>query len=540
MKESRSKLGAGFGAVILGAVLVVLAAGPIGLPKAESASSRFLSTVNVPGVSSDVNNVEFAFNGRYSVVAPFETSDPVNQDPFFGDNHYLVITDLNNPSNTIRLDLTGIGEAATSCYYPSHLIVSSNNIAFVRATESNPVTHQPVDECIAYGQLSLDRDTGAISFSSFITVKIPNVTGDPGAVPIDFGVSKAGEFLVFTNGYQVSTVELSTGNSYALQPVPDAQYAPLPDPSSPNSSTSDYQAITKLDVDPNNMIGVTVNGRVSGGDFSRLFFYRLREGVKRPGTMDLLAPPVESSQLHGSQISPGSVSAVSADCSLGYFVTTDGSLWSVPLNGSRSLAPSKLGNYLSISGPAGYQAEPRSVRIDPSGKTLSIARQGATMFIRRPTYGKHRGGIRRPTYAKYDESPGLVLVYLNQNGSVAGDLEIPSQGLGNGVYAISCPAFTEDGGAYVAASFFGSQGALKLFGKSGPPADIGGAIPNNVGQIASPDGLTLVGIQDFDLTQNSPDPRTGSLVFLSLEHGAYDVAVASSKAAIRRPCNVNH
>src|SRR5215470_13556028 len=130
------------GLALFGTLLVVAALPLTGL-KADSPALRAdspvfsVKTVDLTGVSSDVNNVAFAFDGKYSVVAPFETSDPDHQDPFQGDNHYLVVTELANPSNQFKLDLTTIGQSQTTCYYPTHLVVSSNNIAFVRATAAD-------------------------------------------------------------------------------------------------------------------------------------------------------------------------------------------------------------------------------------------------------------------------------------------------------------------------------------------------------------------------------------------------------------------
>src|SRR5262249_27402537 len=148
---------------------------------------------------------------------------------------------------------------------------------------------------------------------------------------------------------------------------------------------------------------IVVNGRRRGLDFSRLYFYKLREGMKRAGTLDALAPSIDSSHIAGAQIAPQSQVAVCDDGSLGYFATTDGSFWSAELNASPTLNLNLLRNYVSLSGPSGYEAAPRNVLIDPSGRTLSVVNQGAALRIRRPTYGKH-GAIRRPTYVKSSET----------------------------------------------------------------------------------------------------------------------------------------
>ena len=520
---------------------VLRADGPVFKPDSPGLS---VTTLDLAGVSPDINNVAFAFDGKYSVVAPFETSDPDHQDAFAGDNHYLVVTEVANPSHSFKLDLSSQGQ---TCYYATHLIISSDNTAFVRATSADSKTHRPMAEVIAYGSLVLDKNTGDPKFDgAIITLEIPKFApaSDPGSMPVGFGVSKGGQFLVFTNGVKVMTVELATGDSnpYPVQPVPDAEYAPLPNPEDKDAATSDYETITSLDVDSNNVVSIVVNGRRRGLDFSRLYFYRLREGMKRAGTLDALAPSIDSSHIAGAQIAPQSQVAVCDDGSLGYFATTDGSFWSVELNASPTLNLNLLRNYVSLSGPSGYEAAPRNVLIDPSGRTLSVVNQGAALRIRRPTYGKH-GAIRRPTYVKSSETPGLVLVQLNDKGYVASDVEVHSQGFGNGVYAISNPAFTEGGGAYVVASYSASSGALKLLEKAGM-TDVGGAVPDNIGQIASPDGSTIVGLQGFDVSSQqgaSPSITGGSLVFMSLRHSS-DALVASKtyKPAIRRPCNVSN
>src|SRR5262249_12308522 len=120
-------------AAVLLAALLAVAASPGAILKADSPAIQAespafsVSTVDHRGFSSDVHNIAFAFNGRYSVVAPFETSDPDHQDPFNGDNHYLVVTELANPSNQFKIDLTTLGDSPQICYYPTHLIVSANN-----------------------------------------------------------------------------------------------------------------------------------------------------------------------------------------------------------------------------------------------------------------------------------------------------------------------------------------------------------------------------------------------------------------------------
>jgi hypothetical protein len=534
------------------AALLALAALPGAMLKADGptlgADSQGFSlrTVDLKGVSSNVNNIAFAFDGTYSVVAPFETSDPEHQDPFQGDNHYLVVTELANPSNQFKLDLTSLGSAPQTCYYPTHLIVSSNNRAFVRATSADSATHQPIAEVIAYGTLIIDKSTGAVRFDgSIIPIEIPKFlpSSDPGSMPIGFGVSKAGEFLVFTNGAQVLSVDLPTGNLYTVQPVPNDRYAPLPDPQDPKGGTVDYQTITSLDVGSNNIVKVVINGRTASNDFSTVYFYRLREGIKRSGTLDLLAVPVDSSQLSGSQVAPESMVAASDDGSLGYFATTDGWLWSVALKNSSSLTVTPLKHYASINGQSGYEAGPRDVLIDP-GKSLTIVKQGTTVNIRRPSYGRHGGGIRRPSYIKYNETPGFVLATLNANGAITGDQEVHDQGFGNGVYAISNPVFTGNG-AYLTVSFGDSQGALKLLQNSAAGFTDFGAVPSNVGQIASADGSNIVGIQDFEVASQSSGPdlivKGGSLVFMSMRQASDALVTAGSyRASIRRPCNVNH
>jgi len=538
-------------AVALFALLLAVAVAPGAILKADGPTLRAdtpnfsVRTVDLTGVSSDVNNIAFAFDGAYSVVAPFETSDPEHQDPFQGDNHYLVVTELANPSNQFKLDLTTLGGSPQTCYYPTHLIVSSNNIAFVRATSADSVTHQPIAEVIAYGPLMIDKETGAVRFDgSIISIEIPRFlpSSDPGSMPIGFGVSKAGEFLVFTNGAKVLSVDIPTGNTYPVQPVPE--YAPLPDPQDPKAGTLDYQTITSLDVSPNNIVKVVINGRTAGNDFSKVYFYRLREGVKHAGTLDLLAVPVDSSQLGRAQVAPDSMIAVSDDGSLGYFATTDGWLWSVELKNSASLGLTSLKYYASINGESGYQACPRNVLIDPTGKSLTIVKQGATINIRRPSYGRHGGGIRRPSYIKYNETPGFVLANINANGSITSDVEAHDQGLDNGAYAISNPVFTNDG-AYLTVSYGDSQGALKLLQKSAGSFTDFGSLPGNVGSIASADGSKIVGIQDFEVTPQGSGPdliiKGGSLVFMSMRQSSDALVTAGSyKASIRRPCNVNH
>jgi hypothetical protein len=290
-----------------------------------------------------------------------------------------------------------------------------------------------------------------------------------------------------------------------------------------------------------------VNGRKNSTDFSRLFFYKLLEAVKHgvgvPGTLDLLALPVDSAEFGGAQIPPDSLVAASADGTLGYFATTDGSFWSVELKKSPTLNVARLASYEGLVGHGGYQACPRNVRINPAGTTLSIVRPGATLNIRRPSFGKHGSNIRRPSFLKYDESPALVLVQLSDNGSVASGREVRDQELGKGASAVSNLVFTGDGGAYFTVSYTDSQGMLEWLQKSGILMGLSGSVPDNVGHIAAADGSTIVGIEDIVVSSQgaSPSIEGGSLVFMSLRQTGDALVVSTGrKAAIRRPANVCH
>ena len=553
MRRFRSAIGATLAAL----VLVVLAVAPVVRLRADGPTMA-VDTINrggFQGLSSEVNNVEFAFGGQYSVVAPFESSDS-SLAPFEGDNHYLYITDLTGVMAPYPYDLSN---QDAKLYYPSHLIIApdstnaSRNFAYVRATKWNPSLPLKArgQEVVAQVGIVAGARKGQVKFDSNITQYFPitpvDDSVDPSAIPASFGLSAKGQFLVVTNGAQVTTIDVEKGDTYPVQLIPTDEFIPLPDLSDANAvATADYYTITHVEVDSNNLVTVLVNSRTNGKYSSKLFFYQLVEGTGSglvPGS--LTSQAIVGSDQVGAQIAPGSKAATSPDGKTGYFATTEGSLWGVKLSGSATTQLSHLDTYATAIGPPppGMEAQPRNVQVDPTGKTITVVRQGAVLNIRRPAYGKH-GGIRRPAYAKYTELPGMVIVRLDDKGSVAEAFPIQSQSISNGTDAISNSVFTQDGGAYFAASAGTSTGSLMQLSKADKDWSLSpsGALPPGVGRIAAPDAATIVGIQDFDLNLGDPSPtiiKGGSLVFMNFGPAA-GVSIAASRAAIRRPCNVNH
>jgi hypothetical protein len=328
------------------------------------------------------------------------------------------------------------------------------------------------------------------------------------------------------------------GYKYPIPIVTD--YNPL---QKDDDATSDYYSITNVNVDPANIISVTVNGRRSGQNFSQLYFYLLLESGKHAGTVKSLAL-VKSDELpSGVGIVPGSVPAISPDASLGFFSADDGSVWSVALSGSANLKLSSLGTYVSVSVLNGTAVPgPRIVQYDEAGKRVTVIRQGLVPRVRRPTYIKHGGGVRRPTYIKLSEMPGAAVLQLNAQSQLVSSEE--AQYFGVNVDSISNTALGGDGSAYFTASIGGKTGVLMSLDKAGPQL-FGNALPN-IKRVVSPDASTVLGMQDFDFDSSSGSPASsitspGGLVFMSLRQSEDARAASVYKGSIRRPCNnVNH
>src|SRR5215469_15966270 len=140
-------------AAAIAGLLIVLAAIPICCPRAENLSAVGVDRVQVAGLTSAQNNVAYALDGRYAVVSPFAPSSSDDSAPL--DNHFLYLVDMQGSHDVTLCDLNDPVTGA-SRIYPAHLVVSSDNFAFVRATSIDQRT-QKATEGIAFAQINTDR-----------------------------------------------------------------------------------------------------------------------------------------------------------------------------------------------------------------------------------------------------------------------------------------------------------------------------------------------------------------------------------------------
>ncbi|HKF57212.1 MAG TPA: hypothetical protein VKJ45_17260 [Blastocatellia bacterium] len=515
-------------------LLLCIAFAPIVRPKTESLSQG-LTRIQVAGLTSAENNVAFALGGRFAVVAPFAPSSSDDSAPL--DNHYLYLVDTQGSHDVTLCDLDDPVTGA-SRIYPTHLIVSSDNFAFVRATSIDQRTEKPT-EGIAFAQINADQN-GKISapfqYGGFFPITPVGAT-DPALMPTSFGLSNNGQYVCFTDGAQVLIADRILGNTYTIPIVTD--YVPMPPD---DDGTPDFYSITSVNVDSTNVVSVTVNGRRNGQNFSQLYFYLLLESGKHAGTVKSLAIVKSDSLPLNVGITPESIPAISPDGSLGFFSTDDGSVFSVALSGSANLKLNSLGTYVSVSVLNGTAVPgPRIVQYDADSKRLSVIRQGRVPRVRRPSFIRHGKTVRRPSFIRLVEQPGAAVIQLNAQTQFVSSQE--AQYFGVDVDSISNTAWSGVGGSYFVASVGGKTGVLMAFDKSGPQL-FGSALPN-IKQVMSPDASTILGMQDFDFDSGASEPATitapGGLVFMSVGHSVEMLGGAASyQANIRRPCNYKH
>ena len=485
-----------------------------------------VSTVGLGGMSSQLNTVGFALGGRYALVAPYA---PVNGD----DNHFLYIVDTQNPgAPPIRKNLN-------FCFYPSNLIVTPQNGAFVRATcAGSPDGSVAPGEVINYYQLQTANNKVRLLGSSLLTFYIPPVPGrDPAFTPTSFGIGNQSKVLIYTNGASIFSASLDQGYNYQVDIVPLSSYQPQVDPNDP---TADFDEITGLSVDQaTDIVTVTVTGRLQGQNFSQLYFYRVNEGAGSAfDTLDLLKLVDKEQFPDGATMTWGSNAVVSPDSKFGYFALDDGSVCSVRLAGDIT-APkiTVLGQYASMvaSDPANRGA--RLVEYDATSSSLAVVKKGTVLYVRRPAYGHGSPGVRRPAYVK--EAPAAVVGRLGADGSFTGPSEFTDFGLGE--QQISNLVFDLSGNGFLTTG----SGSVLSVGQSGLEV-LGTAVPR-IGQLVSDSvGANLIGVSSYGVDADNNIVQPGSLVIMSLTQSS----IASKRALldhsvtagtvnhIRRPCSV--
>jgi hypothetical protein len=499
--------------------------------------------VSLVGAGSN-NNVQLAREGTQALVAPFESSDAVK----FGaeievgalTNHYLDVVNTNHPeAGPVSLNL--VDPAGRQYYYPTRVFFdSASGRVFLRATNLSP--DSPPAEALCYATLGKD---GASFDDSLIGIQIPSV-GDASLMPTDFGLSRDGKLVVYTNGASIFVFDPVTGINYPVGPLVEGSYIPLQD------YLSDYNSITRLVVDrqTNNVI-VTVSSRTTENSVSRyasdIYIYALNEAAGPAfGTVDLVRI-ISRRELSGG-VPPFSDICIGHD-NAAYFVLDDGSLCRVGLD-QRSVVEVLARIPALAAWPYG-PGTPISLTFDDSGKTLGIVKKGFILTIRRPAYGGRGRSqtIRRPAYLHLHEAPVVELASFRNNGQIGNISEFSAAQMGSAqLLGVSNIASFDGNSRAVLATFDGNLISVGSDGVSNlckVPVltdsltyDSGGSMLAGIsaftvdldrGKITSGGSVAMVGF---------PSAKAGASGVISSILAAPSVKFARIPGSIRRPCNV--
>ncbi|MGH9823602.1 MAG: hypothetical protein ACREDR_10165 [Blastocatellia bacterium] len=494
--------------IVLSAVLLLSTAFGLRVSIMDSSGGELLGvqTVSLPGALGDINQVRLTADGRFAVTAPFA---PVHG----ADNHFVDVTDLKNPSAApTQIDIGNY-------YYPTNLVLTRDNIVFVRATgfDSSQPAGSPTEGILSfYLNTGPDVNQPTGENFSFLAINRPDGSADNSLIPVDFGVGKEGQFVVFTNGASIDIVSLDGKYSYPITIIPDNRYTPLTDP---QDTTDDYLAITRLDVDPStDIISITVNGRSQGANYSELYFYQMYESGPNYGNVSQLKLVTFDQLPAGTSMTPGS-NAITPDGQYGYFVLDNGSLCRVALDGQvLNSHVDILGTYTSVASTDLANRGPRLVEYDRGTKSVGIVGRGSVVQVRRPgsvtrpAYISGRGRVTRPAYVTIGEKPGLVLALLGIAGAVSSAREVTDFGAGE--VGISNIVYDRNGTPMLT----NYSGDLLSIG-SGGLAELGESVARIGPLTLSTDGCSLLGISSFSLdsTGNEDMNNPGALVIMNLQ-----------------------
>ncbi len=403
------------------AVALLVAAGLWGVLTAAplAAGPSRVDVVGLTGITGGGNNVAFAYD-RFLLVAPYAPTAEISDDDSFSklDNHYLYLIDSKKPNETPKtIDLTTLrGETV---YYPSRVVFDPDTSrVYVRGTryEQTPDGVEEI-EVIAYVYINLDDNGKPFFNSNVVVIDIKGIASEHcGDAPLDFALGRNGNQLVFTNGASIFTYNVGEGYIYEVDIVPPTEY-------------SEDSRISYLDVDHStNVLTVCWNRKTKNKDdrlvtTSELSFYILEE----KGALTLFKRaypeqfPVNDYLPVGSNVAISS-SVDKAEPDSAFFVTSNGSLCEVDLNGEGVPQPVKaLDTFPELAQKAEGASSPRLIRYDASRRVVTIVEQGFTAQIRRPAQGRpgHRGGIVRSLNAHIlVDQPAMVLARLNKRNKV--------------------------------------------------------------------------------------------------------------------------
>jgi hypothetical protein len=507
------------------------------------------SRIELPGISGLGNNVGFAFN-RYVLCAPYAPTNTVEDDGTIKslDNHYLYLLDTKKPgSEPIQVDLTWFdpGDSGTNhVFYPTRVLFDPHSsTVFVRGTRF--VTREGGDldevEVVAILRLNLD-DNGKPVADQF--VNSIDILGAGDAVtcsdaPLDMATSADGRYLVFTNGADLFTFNLTQGYIYRVGIV--------------HSETFDMakSRITYLSVDQDtNVLTVLWNRKVDDGQGgltteSELSFYSLAED----GTISLMKRSGPDGFPAGEFLTDGSNVALAINkekgtADLAWFVTNKGTIGQVDLRDDEVKVDVKAMGVLPELAEA-TDPGPRLVTYDADRRTLLIVNQGFGTQIRRPSNGTS-GKIRRPSNGHRIMDVGaLAAVKLSKRNKVTSTAVLPFDneggltnvsGSGDGQWMFSTYSgrlFSVDSQDVdsLSATFLGSVGLrterVDYFGTRAIVA-LNSFEPDEAGTLILEPGAVVLGRMSGDSAQSAS---------FTSQAAAQSRSTPFRAPSIRRPCN---
>lgn len=486
------------------AVLFLVTASIAGLASDSELPEISVSTVVIPGLSSELNNV-IDLSGKL-LVAPFapwgEAARELGEDfdPSTLNNHYVYLIDSKNPSVAPLV-------ADLGCYWPTRVCFDqSSGTLFARGTVYVPFGNgklQPA-EVVSYLRLSskLEFDPRPV------VVPIYAVSGDPtqinvprteeswaSSAPHDFVIGRDGKFLIFTNGASVFAYNTEEGYVHRQNLVPDADY-------------SLNNTISRIDIDSeSNTLAVTVNERFKKrGDwrhFSDVYFFRLSER----GGLELLKKVDRTEFPDGTAVTDGSNVEIVSDSESGepkeaFLAADDGSLLKVDLTGeSREGEASRLASFVELKAPEGETRGPVTVEHDSSSQWIGISRPGRVLQIRRPAWNRpgRRGRASRGfSFEHLTESPVLALAKRGETGDVVATNVLAD--FGESETSISNLVFDNESRAL----FTTGSGRLLSIGETPGELVVEGDLGTGVDALSyKGDDSMIIGVRSFDSDQSS-------------------------------------
>ncbi|HEY3134681.1 MAG TPA: hypothetical protein VGL29_01405 [Blastocatellia bacterium] len=531
---------------------LVLAYGAISY--SPSASTQGGISFELGGVTGTTNNTSLAF-GRFVLVAPFWPSKGVasngDLDVSQLDNHFLYVIDAKRSASPIPKDLTPLASKADdggSIYFPSKVVFDSDSSnVYLRGTrfiqQDGDVV--PVD-VIAYVHLTLDS-SGKPQFDNPLAFNIPGIGGSKytNEAPLDFALSAKGNLVVFTNGASVFTYALSDGILSRVDIVPSGDYS-----ADNNVSFLDVDQSTNVVSVCHNKNSVDKNGIATVS--SEISFYQLQETGDHAGKLSPLKQVFANQFPSGVGLAGGSniVIVSDADSEVAFFVTTDGSLCCVDLQGDGQQGIVKrLYSFPELAQFGAKTLNPALIQYDSSSGTVGVVNPGFTVLISRPINGK-KGRISRPINVHVtSQTPVLAMAKFNKKGKVVSATSFAQDfkdegGLSNFVTAGNSQwlVSTYSGKLYwvgLAEDLKGSR--LQLLGNIAPRVDRLDYYSDRTSVVA----ISAFTVNDDGMQIASP----GSLVVGKLTGGQIEAPIQSflptaqlfgarSSPSIRRPCNI--